>query len=76
MAKQYGFNLISLQHVLQTKNAAATAAALSPAGSVTLTIPSVITISYAGSLFFSLVENFVPQLLLREPKSLLVLLKQ
>jgi len=61
MTKQYRFNLINLHHVLQTKNDAATAASLSPVSYATLTIPSVIAISYAGSLFLSLVENFVPQ---------------
>jgi len=52
--------LTNLHHVLQPKNAADTAAALSPASYATLTIPSVITISSTGSLFLSLVENFVP----------------
>jgi len=53
--------LINLQHLLQTRNVAATAASLSPVNAATITIPSLIAISDTGRLFLSLVENFVPQ---------------
>jgi hypothetical protein len=60
LAKQYTFNGVSLYHLLNIKNAAAAAATVSPSGAATMSIPAAIAISYAGFLFFSTIESFIP----------------
>lgn len=58
--KQYGFNGLSLYHVLKVNTVNSAAAALSPVGATSLTIGGAVALSWAGSLFFSTLENYIP----------------
>lgn len=58
--KQFGFNGVNLYNVLNTNTVNSAAAALSPTGAATLSMASVVAISWTGSLFFSTIENFIP----------------
>lgn len=58
--KQYGFNGINLYNVLNINTVNSAAAALSPIGAVGLTMSGVVALSWTGSLFFSTLENYIP----------------
>lgn len=58
--KQYGFNGLNLYNVLTINTANSAAAALSPVGAAGLTMSGVIALSWSGSLFFSTLENYIP----------------
>ena len=58
--KQYGFNGINLYNVLSINTANSAAAALSPIGAAGITMAGVVAVSYTGSLFFSTLENYIP----------------
>lgn len=58
--KQYGFNGVNLYNLLNVNTVNAAAAALSPTGAVTLTMSSIVALSWSGSIFFSTIENHIP----------------
>lgn len=58
--KQYGFNGINLYNVLNINTVNSAAAALSPVGAATITMAGIVGLSWSGSLFFSTLENYVP----------------
>jgi hypothetical protein len=63
--KQYAFNGVMLHNllVLNTENAAAVA--LSSTRAAPLTMSAVVALSWSGSLFFSTLENFIPNTFVR-----------
>ena len=58
--KQYGFNGVNLYNVLNINTINSAAAALSPIGAAGITMAGVVTLSWTGSLFFSTLENYIP----------------
>lgn len=58
--KQYGFNGVNLYNVLNINTINSAAAALSPAGAAGITMAGVVALSWSGSLFFSTLENYIP----------------
>jgi hypothetical protein len=58
--KQFGFNGINLYNVLKINTVNSAAAALSPVGAAALTMGGVVALSFTGSLFFSTLENYIP----------------
>ena len=58
--KQYGFNGLILYNVLNINTVNSAAAALSPIGAAGITMAGVVAISWTGSLFFSTLENYIP----------------
>jgi len=58
--KQYGFNGINLYNVLNINTVNAGAAALSTTGAAAVTMAGVVALSWSGSLFFSTLENYIP----------------
>lgn len=58
--KQYGFNGVNLYAVLNLNTINSAAAALSPVGAAGITMTGVVALSWTGSLFFSTLENFIP----------------
>jgi len=58
--KQYGFNGVNLYNLLNINKINAATATLSVNGAAGLTMAGVIAISWSGSLFFSTVENYIP----------------
>ena len=57
--KQYAFQGMNLWHAMNIQSAVSTSAALSPSGAAVITVSSAIAISFAGSMFLSLVECHV-----------------
>ena len=58
--KQYGFNGINLYNVLHINTINSAAAAASPIGAAALTMAGAVALSWSGSLFFSTLENYIP----------------
>lgn len=58
--KQYGFNGVNLYNLLNINTINSAAAALSPIGAAGLTMAGVVALSWSGSLFFSTLENYIP----------------
>ena len=58
--KQYGFNGINLYNVLNINTINSAAAAMSPIGAAGITMSGVVALSWTGSIFFSTLENYVP----------------
>ena len=58
--KQIGFNGANLLNVLNINTLNAAAATLSPTGAVTLSLSGVVALSWTGSMFFSTLENYIP----------------
>lgn len=58
--KQYGFNGVNLYNVLNINTINSAAAALSPIGAAGITMAGVVSLSWTGSLFFSTLENYIP----------------
>ena len=58
--KQYGFNGVNLYNVLNLNTINAAAATLSPNGAAGITMAGVVALSWSGSLFFSTLENYIP----------------
>lgn len=58
--KQYGFNGVNLYNVLNINTINSAAAALSPTGAAGITMAGVVALSWTGSIFFSTLENYVP----------------
>jgi hypothetical protein len=58
--KQVGFNGANLLNILNLNTLNTVGATLSPTGSVALTLSGVIGLSWTGSLFFSTLENYIP----------------
>ena len=58
--KQYGFNGVNLYNVLNLNTINAGAATLSPTGAAGITMAGVVALSWSGSLFFSTLENYIP----------------
>jgi len=58
--KQYGFNGINLYNLININTINAAAAALSPTGAAGLTMGGVVALSWSGSIFFSTLENYIP----------------
>lgn len=58
--KQIGFNGANLLNVLNINTLNAAAATLSPTGSVALSLSGVVALSWTGSMFFSTLENYIP----------------
>ena len=58
--KQYGFNGVNLYNVLNINTINSAAAALSPIGAAGITMAGVVALSWTGSLFFSTLENYIP----------------
>ena len=58
--KQYGFNGVNLFNVLNINTINSAAAALSPIGSAGITMSGIVALSWTGSLFFSTLENYIP----------------
>jgi hypothetical protein len=69
--KQYGFNGINLYNLLNINSMNAAAAAISPVGAAGLTIAGVVALSWSGSLFFSSLENYIPNSM---PKTKMVII--
>ncbi len=58
--KQYGFNGVNLYNVLNMNTINTAAAALSPTGAAGFTMAGIVALSWSGSLFFSTLENYIP----------------
>jgi len=58
--KQYGFNGVNLYNALNINTMNSAAAALSPVGAAGITMAGVVSLSWTGSLFFSTLENYIP----------------
>ena len=58
--KQYGFNGVHLYNVLNINTINSAAAALSPSGAAVISMAGIVAISWTGSLFFSTLENYIP----------------
>jgi len=58
--KQYGFNGINLYHVLNLNGVNVANAAVSSTESAVLSMAGMIALSWTGSLFFSTLENYIP----------------
>lgn len=58
--KQYGFNGAHLYNLLNINTINSVAATLSPTGVAGVTMAGVIALSWSGSLFFSTLENYIP----------------
>jgi len=58
--KQYGFNGINLYNAININTVNSAAAAMSPVGATGLTMAGVVALSWTGSLFFSTLENYIP----------------
>ena len=58
--KQYGFNGVNLYNVININTMNSAAAALSPIGAAGITMSGVVALSWTGSLFFSTLENYIP----------------
>ena len=58
--KQYGFNGVNLYNVLNINTINSAAAASSTIGAAGITMAGVVALSWSGSLFFSTLENYVP----------------
>lgn len=58
--KQYGFNGANLYNVLNLNTANVAAATLSPTGAAALTMAGIVGLSWSGGLFFSMLENYIP----------------
>lgn len=58
--KQYGFNGINLYNALNLNTVNNAIAATSRIGAAPITMGAVVAISWTGSLFFSTVENYIP----------------
>lgn len=75
--KQYGFNGVNLYNLLNLNTVNAAAEALSPTGAVTFAMASIVALSWSGSIFFSTIENHIPnsfvktKLVIRESKYIL-----
>lgn len=58
--KQYGFHGANIFSILNINNINTAAAINSSTGAATMTIGGALAISYSGSLFFSTIENYIP----------------
>jgi hypothetical protein len=58
--KQYGFNGLNLYNVLNINTLNNAAAVLSPIRAAGITMSVVVALSWTGSLFFSTLENYIP----------------
>ena len=58
--KQYGFHGINIFSILNLNTVNTAAAMTSATGAVAMSIAGGLAISYSGSLFFSTVENYIP----------------
>lgn len=58
--KQYGFNGCNLYNLLNLNTINSAAVAISPVGAAGMTMAGVVAISWSGSLFFSTVDNYIP----------------
>lgn len=58
--KQYGFNGVNLYNVLNINTINSAAAASSTIGAAGITMAGVVALSWSGSLFFSTLENYIP----------------
>jgi len=58
--KQYGFNGINLYNVLNLNTLNSAAAAGSSVGAAGISMAGVVALNWTGSLFFSTLENYIP----------------
>lgn len=58
--KQYSFNGVNMYSLLNLNRVNSAEAALSATGSVALTIPTTIPLSWSGGILLSTLENFIP----------------
>ena len=58
--KQYGFHGVNIFRILNINNINTAAAMTSASGAASISIGGVLALSYSGSLFFSTVENYIP----------------
>ena len=57
--KQYGFNRVNLYFLLNLNTINSAGADVSATGAVSLTLPTVIALSWSGGLFLSTVKNII-----------------
>ena len=58
--KQYGFNGVNLYSLLNINTINSAGATLSTTGAIGLTLPTLVALSWSGSLFLSTLENIIP----------------
>lgn len=58
--KEYGFNGVNLYSLLNLNTINSAGATLSLTGSISVTLPTVIALSWSGGLFLSTLENLIP----------------
>jgi hypothetical protein len=63
--KQYGFNGINLYNLLNMNNVNSAIAASSSTGAAGLTMAGILALSWSGSIFFSTLENYIPNNMVR-----------
>ena len=61
--KQQGFNRIHLYNILNLNTINTVSVALSPVGAASITMAGIVALSWTGSLFFSTLENYIPNTL-------------